>query len=377
MGIETALAVVAAFVVSAVLTGVARRSALLSGMIDVPNERSSHEIPTPRGGGIAIVVATTAVVVILAVVGALRLDVLAAVCGGLPVAVVGYLDDRRRLSARVRLAVHFAAAAWALTCLGGLPPVLIGEHLRTWGAANYVWGMLGVVWILNLFNFMDGIDGIATAEAVFIAVGGALLTIVTSSDISGTGAACLTLAAASAGFLLWNWPPARIFMGDVGSGYLGYVIAVLALVAMRENPVALWSWLILGGLFFADATITLVRRTLRGERLHEAHRSHAYQWLSRRWGSHRRVTVATSLVNVLWLLPCALLASLHPHYAAWITCGALTPVTLALVFAGSGRKEIRSQPAAAPNLSSEPSFPAASAHPPTTGVSRTDPSPQE
>src|SRR6185312_3312887 len=104
-------------------------------------------------------------------------------------------------------------------------------------------------------------------------------------------AAALALGASWFGFLLWNWPPARIFMGDVGSGYLGYALGVLMLACARRNWSALWMWLMLGGAFFVDATVTLVRRAVRGERVYQAHRSHAYQWLSRRWRSHRRVTV--------------------------------------------------------------------------------------
>jgi Fuc2NAc and GlcNAc transferase len=141
------------------------------------------------------------------------------------------------------------------------------------------------------------------------------------------------------GFLLWNWPPAKIFMGDVGSGYLGYVIAVLALAAARDDPVALWVWLILGGVFFVDATVTLVRRVLRGDRIHQAHRSHAYQWLARRWGSHRRVIVIVTILNLLWLLPCAFLATLHPDHAVAIAVVALAPLVALAFAAGSGRRE--------------------------------------
>src|SRR5205807_9594710 len=145
----------------------------------------------------------------------------------------------------------------------------------------------------------------------FVAWAGALLG--TFAGTSGDAAAVASVfGAACCGFLLWSWPPAKIFMGDVGSGYLGYVIAVLAVGATRDNPVALWAWLILGGVFFVDATVTLLRRLLRGERVYQAHRSHAYQWLARRWGSHAKVTCAVLIVNVLWLLPCAVFATRRP-----------------------------------------------------------------
>src|SRR5262249_28124757 len=135
----------------------------------------------------------------------------------------------------------------------------------------------------------------------------------------------------------------KIFMGDVGSGYLGYVIAVLALAAARDTPSALWLWLILGGVFFVDATLTLLRRLVRGERVHEAHRSHAYQWLARRWGSHLPVTVAVTVINLGWLLPGALLAALYPSRSLWIVLGAYTPLAVAAITIGSGRRESSQQ----------------------------------
>jgi Fuc2NAc and GlcNAc transferase len=335
--LEVTLAV-SALAAAALLTELMRRIALGSGVLDVPNPRSSHGVPTPRSGGVAIVLVTTAGLTILALRGIVRPDLLYALAGGgIAVALVGFIDDRRSSSAPVRLSVHFAAALWALWWLGGLPPLRIGTYVLTSGWLGYVSGALGIVWAINLFNFMDGIDGIAASEAIFVAVAGSLTLTVNA----GIGLAALTFAAACSGFLLWNWPPARIFLGDAGSGYLGYVIVVLAVAATRDNPVALWVWLILGGAFFADATVTLVRRALRNERVHEAHRSHAYQWLARRWGSHGKVTLAVLAVNLLWLLPCAVLAALRPRYALAAAIVALSVLAALTVAAGAGRSEVR------------------------------------
>jgi Fuc2NAc and GlcNAc transferase len=330
---------IAAFVGSWLLTRAMREIAARRGVVDVPNARSSHGSPMPRGGGVAIVVTTTLALLILTLLHLLRVDLLLAlVGGGLAVAWVGFADDHRSLSAATRLTVHFAAAVWALVCLGGLPPLQVGTHLLSFGRGGYVLGALGIVWTLNLFNFMDGIDGIAGAEAIFIALAGALLTWVTGGDTS-VALVAVTFAAACAGFVVWNWPPAKIFMGDVGSGYVGYVIAVLSLAAAHDSPSAIWIWLLLGSVFFVDATVTLARRLIRGERLSEAHRSHAYQWLARRWGSHLRVTAVMMAVNLLLLLPCALLAALRPIFAFWIVLGLLISGGLAAVAAGSGRPE--------------------------------------
>jgi Fuc2NAc and GlcNAc transferase len=333
------LLIVSALCASALLTRLMRRIAAGSGVLDVPNPRSSHRIPTPRGGGAAIVLVTTAGLGLLLLQGAIDHGLAWALMGGgLVVALVGFADDRRSLSVTIRLAVHFAAALWALAWLGGLPPLRIGDHLVALGWAGYLLGACGIVWALNLFNFMDGIDGIAASEAIFIALAAALLNASLGAD-TGVAFVALLFAAACGGFLLWNWPPASIFLGDVGSGYLGYVIVVLAVTATRDNPAALWVWLILGGAFFSDATVTLARRILRKERLQEAHRSHAYQRLARRWGSHGRVTLAFLAVNVLWLLPCAVLAVWFPRYAVAAVTVALTPLALLAVALGSGRRE--------------------------------------
>jgi Fuc2NAc and GlcNAc transferase len=320
---------------TSLITGIARRIALRGGLVDVPNDRSSHHAPTPRGGGVSIVVTASTALLILYCLGAVPGEVLVAIVGGgLAVAAVGLIDDRQRVSARVRIVVHVAAAVWALGWLGGLAPLRVGDQLIVLGWAGYVLGVLGIVWVLNLFNFMDGIDGIAASEAVFVCFAGGLLA--ANPAVAAVG---VTLGCACLGFLRWNWPPARIFMGDVGSGYLGYAVAVLALAAARSNSVALWVWLILGGVFFVDATMTLVRRLARGERVYQAHRSHAYQWIARRWGSHRRVTIAVMLLNILWLLPWALFASLHPHRAAVAALVALVPLVGLAISAGSGRNE--------------------------------------
>jgi Fuc2NAc and GlcNAc transferase len=138
---------------------------------------------------------------------------------------------------------------------------------------------------------------------------------------------------------VWNWPPAKIFMGDVGSGYVGYVLAVLAVAAARDNATAFLSWLILGGVFLVDATMTLLLRFRRGKSLFQAHRTHAYQKLARRWRSHKRVTIAVVLVNVLWLLPWAIIAMNRPAWAGYATIIGLVPVAMVVMVVGAGRDE--------------------------------------
>jgi Fuc2NAc and GlcNAc transferase len=334
---EIAIAALWALSMSALLTAVTRKLAGSFGMLDVPNARSSHSAAVPRGGGLAIVVTSGVTLSALALMGLVSRDLLLAMLGGIPVAIVGIVDDRHAVPAAVRLAVHIAAALWGVFWLGGLPAVQLAGQVIQLGWQGDVLAVLGIVWVLNLFNFMDGIDGIAASEGVFVTCGIAALTPF-GLDPSGVSATSVVLGASCLGFLVWNWPPAKIFMGDVGSGYLGYEIAVLALIAARHSPAALWATLILGGVFLVDSTVTLLRRVLRGERLYVAHRTHAYQWLARRWG-HRPVTFAVCMLDVTWLLPCAVFATLHPPLAALTTALAFAPLVALAIVAGSGRPE--------------------------------------
>jgi Fuc2NAc and GlcNAc transferase len=337
--VELVFVAAATLFASATLTLAVRRAALARGLLDVPNARSSHSVPTPRGGGLAIVLAATGGFLALYALHALPTRLLVALCGGgIAVAAVGFIDDRGALPARIRIAVHIAAAIWAVIWLGGLPALRTGSSVMELGWTGDVLAVLGVVWTLNLFNFMDGIDGIAASEAIIVSAGGGSLML-SAGLPPQVPAAALVFAAACSGFLPWNWPRARIFMGDVGSGYLGYTIAVLAIAATGDSPVFAWVWLLLGGAFFVDATVTLARRILRGEQPHVAHRSHAYQWLARRWGSHRPVTLAVIAVNMLWLLPSAWLAANYPPFALWILAGAFAPLIIVAIAAGAGRQE--------------------------------------
>jgi Fuc2NAc and GlcNAc transferase len=158
------------------------------------------------------------------------------------------------------------------------------------GVFGWIGAAVAIIWSINLFNFMDGIDGLAAAQCLFVVVAGALLTgaahAVDSSLLPG-----IAMAGAAAGFLIWNAPPAKIFMGDVGSGFIGFGLIAAALESNGHGPVSIWTWLVLNGLFVADATVTVLTRLIRGQRIYEAHRSHVYQRLARRCSSHGRVTV--------------------------------------------------------------------------------------
>lgn len=294
------------FSISFVLTALLRKYALSKSLMDIPNERSSHSIPTPRGGGVAIVIAFICSLLFLYWRQLVSYEtMLAGAGGGAIIAIVGFMDDHGHIAARWRLLAHIAAAIWILTWLGGFPPVRLLGMVVDFGWLGQVLAVLYLVWMLNLYNFMDGIDGIASVEAVCVCLSACLLYWI--KGVEGLVWEPLLLSTAVAGFLYWNAPPARIFMGDAGSGFLGLMLGLLSLQAARAVPELFWAWLILLGVFIVDATFTLFRRLLRGEKIYEAHRSHAYQFASRRFGRHLPVTAAVGLVTILWLLPMATL----------------------------------------------------------------------
>jgi Fuc2NAc and GlcNAc transferase len=331
-----ALGVAAIFCASSAGTYLILRFANSLGLIDVPNARSSHHRPTARGGGGAIAIVLLASFGVLAANGWLnRPQFLTLAGGGCAIAVIGFLDDRWSIPARVRICVHGIAALLAIALLGWIEIPGIGSAAKWLSAAVSI---IGVMWYVNLFNFMDGIDGIAASEAIFIALAGAWLNDLHHGQW-GISVSLLFLAAANLGFLVWNWPPARIFMGDSGSGLCGFALAALALAASRSSALPLETWLILSGVFVVDATVTLARRIFRGAQWYAAHRSHAYQQLARRFKAHLPATLAVIAVNVFWLLPWAWYAEVAPTNAPFALIAALGPLIVLAVLAGAGAKE--------------------------------------
>lgn len=337
----------AATLVCVLLTWLVRRHALSRGMLDVPNARSSHTQPTPRGGGAAIAAVILATAVLCGLLGHLPVrDAIALVAGGSMIALVGYYDDRRGLSARARIAVHALAAAVAVA---GLIDFEVEARLfpALPSAVAFILFLVGIVWSTNLFNFMDGIDGIAGSQAAFVSLASAVLVAVSHSGATEWLILPTVTAGACAGFLVWNWPPARIFMGDVGSGFLGFWLACMALAFASTGALSIWTSTILGSLFIADATVTLVRRALRGERWYEAHRSHAYQSLARRWGSHRRVTGVLWVLNIFVVSPLAAVSVFAPSLGAEIATATLAGFGLLVLLAGAGNGEAQAMNARA------------------------------
>jgi Fuc2NAc and GlcNAc transferase len=330
--------IMVAGVLAWLMTAMLRRYALSRSLLDIPNERSSHTLATPRGGGLSFVITFLVALSVLGGWGYVTPSVLVSLLGaGGLVALVGFMDDHGHIAARWRLLGHFIAAGWGLFWIGGLPPITIFGVPLSAAWLSIIIGLLYLVWLLNLYNFMDGIDGIASIEAICVCLGGSLLYWLTGH--AQEAVLPMLLAATVAGFLVWNFPPARIFMGDAGSGFLGIVLGLLALMAGWINPLLFWGWLILLGVFVVDATFTLARRLLRGDKVYQAHRSHAYQYASRRYAGHRPVSLAVAAINLGWLLPVASAVVLLKLDGALGTMVAYAPlVVLALIYQ-AGTKE--------------------------------------
>ncbi len=293
------------------LTGFFRRYALSHNLLDLPNVRGSHSVPTPRGGGVAIVITFLLLVPLFSIKGDLPFSVTWAMLGGgICIALIGFLDDHKHVAVGLRLLAHFVGAIWALYWLGGFPSLTIFGVVLNLGWVGDLLAAVFLVWLLNLYNFMDGIDGIASIEAITICMGASFLFLL-QNESQAFWLPPLLLAFTAMGFLYWNFPQAKIFMGDAGSGFAGFMLGLFSIQAAWESTRMFWIWIILLGVFIVDATLTLLQRIINGETFCRAHRKHAYQVAARQYGSHKVVSLSIGLINFIWLLPVAYLVSIQ------------------------------------------------------------------
>ena len=292
---------------SFILTYLIKNYAIKKAMVAEVNERSSHTVPTPHGGGIAIALTWFVGLLYLYYTSAIDSTLFRALMIGFGIAAVSFFDDLHELSPKIRLLAQTLVAAGGLYALGGLQGItLFGLFDITNPVASNLFAFLLIVWYINLYNFLDGINGYAGAEAVFLSVAGWLLF---------GGAHFIVLGVAVLGFLYWNWNRAKIFMGDVGSTLLGYTIAIFTLYYANVEANNLWVWVILFAPFWFDATLTLIRRKRNGEKLSKANKKHAYQRLTQAGWSHYKTTNALCLVNTAILF----LVYLVPNIVAAFT----------------------------------------------------------
>jgi Fuc2NAc and GlcNAc transferase len=254
------------------------------------NERSSHTTPTPHGGGIALCITWFIGLVYLYFMGQIESNLFYALLFGAVISIVSFFDDIYELSPKLRLIIQATVAIGGLYFLGGFETLTFGIFDIQNPIFTNIFAFFMIIWFINLYNFLDGINGYAGSEAVFLALAGFVLF---------GGNHFLVLTVAVLGFLYWNWNKAKIFMGDVGSTLLGYNIAIFTIYYANQEATNFWLWIILFGLFWFDATLTLIRRKLNKEKLSQAHKKHAYQRLTQSGWSHFKVTNYSISINLI------------------------------------------------------------------------------
>ena len=336
------------FALVAVLSAGVIRYGPRFGLLDTPVARSAHVAPKPLGGGAALA-APYFLCVIWFVASAAISESALAYLGCLFIVVLGFSDDRWQLSSKVRLPVQYIVSLAAVRAIG-VDSVDFGFFSLSEPLTLSLLAVLSLVWLCNLTNFMDGIDGIAASQLLVTSLSCVVLLVGLDAAAGESGehdvvlTLSVVLAASAAGFLLWNWSPASLFMGDAGSGFIGFALGLLALESLVTQRMSVWSWVLLLGVFIADTAVTLLVRIIRGERWYEGHSQHAYQILSRRLNSHPRVVGGVILINICWLLPLAWVAGILPHYGVLFATIGLAPLLLGCYRLGAGRADAGEAP---------------------------------
>lgn len=274
---------------SFLLTIVIRIILLRHKILDIPNERSSHSVPTPKGGGLAIVLTWFVGISIMFFYKSINSNLYFALLCGLPLAIISLLDDILNLKPVIRFFIQVFVAISAIILLREINPIeIFGLEIKSWLVLHAI-AIIGIVWFINLFNFMDGIDGYASMEAITITIA---IYFINGNPIN------LILIASVLGFLFWNWPKAKVFMGDIGSTQLGFVLIILGIYFNNTSELSIIHWIMLSSLFWFDATLTLFRRWKNKEKLTIAHRKHAYQRAVQSGLSHQKTIIISVGFNL-------------------------------------------------------------------------------
>lgn len=278
------------FFISFIATYLVRIIAIKMNVYDIPTKRSSHTIPTPRGGGIALIISWYIGITYEHFFwNSMPANLFYAFLSGLILVFIGLIDDIWRVNPKIKIIFQVLASLLAIFFLGGLQKVDLGFFIIENKYILSVFAIIGIVWAINLFNFLDGIDGYLGSEVVFISLSISLLCL---------NSIVISLGAITLGFLIWNWQRAKIFMGDVGSTLLGFNIAVFAIYFQNMDKTSILIWIILSSVFWFDATLTLYRRFKNKEKLSVAHKKHAYQRITQAGFSHQKTVIALILINL-------------------------------------------------------------------------------
>ncbi len=299
------------FFLTFLLTFFFKEIAIKRNNLDIPNERSLHTIPVPRNGGFSIVIIFLSCLLFFYFNSLTSIEVIKTILpASFLIALVGYLDDLYDISPLVRLLFHFFSAFLVLCFMGGLPKIIIFDFELNLIPGNFIIGLLIIVWVTNLFNFMDGINGLAGSQVVVNNLIVGLISII-YFGLDNFVLISFSLAAICSGFLIWNFPNAKVFLGDVGSSFLGFLSGTFFLLYGHQHEDLFWIWLIMFGVFIVDSTYTLIIRAFNKKKVYIAHRLHAYQKATVILNSHSRVTLIIIAINLVFLTPISIFVAMN------------------------------------------------------------------
>ena len=325
MVISTVLVVLFTFLLSVIATHYYRRLAISKDIIANPNNRTLHDQPVPRGGGIVFSTLFVLAVFLLGILHIISYEMLMVIgVGGLIATLFGFIDDVFDIRASIKFIIQSILAWWVLFWFNGgalTTLVWLPFHL-SWFVS---WFLL--VWMINLFNFMDGVDGMAISGTVFVAMA-LIVVLLMTGDFSSLVILFSLLVLSCSGFLLYNWPPASIFMGDSGSVFLGYLFGALIIKTTMTGDISIWTWIVVFGYFFADTNLTILLRILLVKQWYHAHKSHGYQNLARILKSHAKITGAIQIYHYLYLFPLAVWSVLKPDWGPVAAIMAIMPAAI-------------------------------------------------
>jgi Fuc2NAc and GlcNAc transferase len=312
------------FIISFLLTFFVKEIVRKKGFLDKPNNRSAHKIPTPTLGGIAIVLSFLLGICTMFYAATIPNDLfIPIILGGGLLAIISLFDDIQPIAVKYRITLHILVAVLTVYWLN---PNLFFEWFDYHLGFGYFSAILSVIIIIiaiNTVNFMDGIDGLVSLEVIFVASTITLLLMQQNNIVEARYFALLV--AIMLGFLFWNFSPAKIFMGDVGSIFLGFLLAVLMIVTINNKDISMWTWLILLAVFWVDVVFVLIVRLLTKQKIFKAHKTHCYQKVTQffemkknRTFAHRTTVVLITLINILWLFPLAIVSQYYENYGLWL-----------------------------------------------------------
>ncbi len=327
------------FLITFIMTFMMKKYLFSRNLLVIPGLRSSHEKPKPQGGGLTIILSSTISLFFLNSFEIIEVNrFIFFILPGLLVAFIGFCDDFVGVKPFVRLLIHLLSACLGIYLIGEFPIISFLEYNLDLGILGIILGLIYVVWMTNLYNFMDGIDGLASLEAIFVFSAFSLISYFILFDPT-LSFLLLVLCASIFGFLVLNFPKSQIFIGDVGSGFLGIVIALVSISSSQSHPELFWTWLILLGIFLVDSTYTLIVRVFLKEKFYLPHSTHAYQKLARSINSHWKTSALLVSINLLWLAPIAFLVALNTIEGIYGVLLAYTPLVLLVYYLNAGQPD--------------------------------------